>query len=397
MADGCMGIAGRRPDDAGSSPLVVGITGGSGSGKTTFARRLCERLESDAVLIAHDDYYLDQADVPYREDAGYDFDCPEALDTPLLVEHLRSLKAGRAVEIPAYDFLTHTRELTARTVEPAPVILLDGLLIMCDPELRGLLDLTVFMDAEPDVRALRRIERDCRERGIGLSEAVDMYLRTVKPAYERYVAPFKAEADIVVSDALDDRALELVVQKAMAAGCGVRRRAGRIVEVRSGGQSGADRGAMDAARDRGVPVSGWCPAGGWAEDLPEPPGVRALYPQMVETPSADVIQRTEWNIRDSTCCVVLNTRLQGTSRGTDAGYVFFEKYGIPRFDFEVDDPATYDEQLERACAWLQGLEDEAIVLGVGGPRASEYPGIYGIAYRVVGVLLDRLAAPSPSK
>lgn len=165
----------------------------------------------------------------------------------------------------------------------------------------------------------------------------------------------------------------------------------KIVELRSGGQSGADRGAMDAARDRGVPVSGWCPAGGWAEDLPEPPGVRALYPQMVETPSSEVIQRTEWNIRDSTCCVVLNTSVRGASRGTDAGYVFSERYGVPYFEFELDDPTTYDAQVERVCAWLRGLEDDAIVLGVGGPRASEYPGIYDIAYHVVDALLTELA------
>lgn len=165
----------------------------------------------------------------------------------------------------------------------------------------------------------------------------------------------------------------------------------RIVEIRSGGQSGADRGAMDAALHLGIPVSGWCPAGGWAEDYPKPPGVRALYPQMVETPSSDVLQRTEWNIRESTCCITLNTHQEGTSPGTDVGFVFYEKYGIPHFEIYVDVPATIDAQVEQAVTWLDSLNDDAIVLGFGGPRESEYPGVYDIAFQVVEELLQRKA------
>lgn len=165
----------------------------------------------------------------------------------------------------------------------------------------------------------------------------------------------------------------------------------RIVEVRSGGQSGADRGAMDAGLHCGVRVEGWCPAGGWAEDYPEPPGVLAIYPQMIETPSADVAQRTEWNIRDSSCCIALNTKARKTSPGTDLGYIFYEKYNIPNFEILVDDPDTLDEQIEQACAWLQSLDDDGLVLGIGGPRASEYPGIYDIAFTVVTKILAELA------
>jgi len=163
-----------------------------------------------------------------------------------------------------------------------------------------------------------------------------------------------------------------------------------IVELRSGGQSGADRGAMDTARRMGIPLSGWCPAGGWAEDFPEPPGVLALYPEMRETPSADVVQRTEWNIRDSTCCIVLNAGDVGVSPGTDVGFRFNEKYGVPVFRIELDSPDPIDEQVKRACDWLRGLNDDAIVLGVGGPRASEYPGIYDIASHVVERILLEL-------
>lgn len=170
----------------------------------------------------------------------------------------------------------------------------------------------------------------------------------------------------------------------------------RIIGVRSGGQSGADRGAMDAAQRLGVDVCGWCPAGGWAEDFPDPPGVRALYPQMKETPSADVEQRTEWNIRDSSCCIVLNTRARGDSPGTDIGYAYYETYGVPHFEIQIDDPSTIDDQIGRAAEWIHGLEDDAIVLGVGGPRASEYPGIYDMASRVVEVLLAEFAQDSPA-
>ena len=165
----------------------------------------------------------------------------------------------------------------------------------------------------------------------------------------------------------------------------------KIVEVRSGGQSGADRGAMDAAQNCGVIVSGWCPAGGWAEDYPTPPGVLALYPQMIETPSSDVAQRTEWNIRDSSCCIALNTRAKGISRGTDIGYALYEKYDVPYFEIIIDNPSSIDEQIAQACAWLQDLDDNALVVSVGGPRASEFPGVYDIAYHVVETILKAFA------
>lgn len=166
-----------------------------------------------------------------------------------------------------------------------------------------------------------------------------------------------------------------------------------IIALRSGGQSGADRGAMDAAKACGTPVVGWCPAGGWAEDYPDPPGVLALYPQMVETPLSEVAQRTEWNIRDSTCCIALNTSMKGTSQGTDVGYGFYAKYGIPHFEIVVDSKEEpIDAQVQRCCAWLRDLNDDAIELGIGGPRASEYEGIYEIAYHVVETILAYLGS-----
>jgi uridine kinase len=194
------------------NPSVVGITGGSGSGKTTFAKRLCAWFGADAVILSHDDYYKSRPDMTVEEAAVYDFDCPEAFDTYLLVKHLNDLKANRSVKTPSYDFVTHTRTDGVCLVEPVPVIIVEGLLIMCDPELLGMLDLVIYMDADIDIAAQRRIERDCRERGADLPRALNMYFRIAKPAYEKYVEPFKRKADIIISDALSDQSLELVAR-----------------------------------------------------------------------------------------------------------------------------------------------------------------------------------------
>lgn len=199
--------------DVGRTRVVVGITGGSGSGKTTFAERLLARLKPNAVLLSHDDYYKHLPHMTEQEAAAYDFDCPGALDTSLLVAHLRMLKDGKPVAVPSYNFAQHARTEAAYNVAPAPVVLVEGMLIMCDFELLELFDLTVFIDADPDVRAVRRIVRDCRERGATLERAVNMYLDTCKPAHEHYVEPCKAKADIVVKDALQNAALDALVAR----------------------------------------------------------------------------------------------------------------------------------------------------------------------------------------
>ena len=165
------------------TPIIIGITGGSGSGKSTFAKRLHARLAPDAVVLSHDDYYKHLPDMTDDEALTYDFDDPAAIETHLLVEHLRLLKAGCSIEAPSYDFATYSRIDAYRHVEPVAFILVEGLLIMADPALREMLDFVIFLDVDADVRILRRIERDCQERGADLSRAVQMYLDTAKSAY----------------------------------------------------------------------------------------------------------------------------------------------------------------------------------------------------------------------
>ncbi len=192
-------------------PLVVGVVGGSGSGKTTFAERLRSRLGADSVVISHDDYYKDMSHMTDEEAAVYDFDCPDAFETDLLVEHLRTLAGGKAVDVPSYDYATHARIDGFQRIEPVRVVIVEGILVMCDPALRSLFDITVFVDADDDTRLQRRIERDCRERGATLESAMQMYYEIAKPAHDKFVEPFKNDADMVIFDAMDQEALELVV------------------------------------------------------------------------------------------------------------------------------------------------------------------------------------------
>jgi len=179
--------------------LVIGIAGGTGSGKTTLTRRVVAQLDpASVVVIQHDSYYKDIALYGGITPEEVNFDHPDALETDLFVEHLRELKKGHSVDIPVYDFTTHHRQPLRRTVDPKEIVIVDGILIFADRRLRELMDVRLFVDADADERLIRRIERDMSERGRSIASVIDQYRRTVKPMHEQFVEPSKQWADIII-------------------------------------------------------------------------------------------------------------------------------------------------------------------------------------------------------
>jgi uridine kinase len=183
-----------------SSPFVIGVAGGSGSGKTTVVRRIVESLGGEHVsLLEHDRYYRDRNDLRLEERAALNYDHPDSLETDLLVSHVVDLRAGRAVEKPVYDFARHQREpATTETVHPRRAIIVEGILIFTDPALRRLMDVKVFVDADDDTRFIRRLQRDIAERGRTVTSVIEQYLGTVKPMHLDFVEPSKRYADVII-------------------------------------------------------------------------------------------------------------------------------------------------------------------------------------------------------
>lgn len=199
---------------------IVCVCGGSGSGKSTFTGKLLQELGGSAAFIAHDDYYKHTPGMSPEQRAAYNFDVPAALDTHLLVEHVAQLRAGRPAQVPIYDFCTQTRCEQARTVEPVPVVVVEGILVMADDELMEQVDLSIFIDVDEPTRLERRLRRDCGERGWSLENAQRNYEQIVRPAHMLYVEPARAKADIVLNDALDAAALKVLAAGIRsAAGC----------------------------------------------------------------------------------------------------------------------------------------------------------------------------------
>lgn len=180
--------------------FVIGIAGGTGSGKSTLTRNIAERFGDRITVLRHDDYYKAHSDLTYEERAALNYDHPDAFDTSLLVCHLAALKRGECVECPIYDYTVHNRSAKTRTVAPTPVILLEGLLILEDRALRELLDLKIYVDTDADVRILRRIVRDVKKRARTLESVVTQYLTTVKPMHEAFIEPSKKYADIIIPE-----------------------------------------------------------------------------------------------------------------------------------------------------------------------------------------------------
>ena len=198
--------------------LIIGIAGGSGSGKTTLAIRLKERFGEDEVrLISHDSYYKRHDELPFAERCKLNYDHPDAFDNDLLIEHLRELKAGRAIDCPVYDYADHNRSSEVQHIEPAPVLIVEGILPLAEPELCKLFDYKIYVDTDADVRILRRILRDVKERGRSLESVVNQYLTTVKPMHEMYVEPSKRSADIIIPEGGHNLvAMEMLIQRVNA-------------------------------------------------------------------------------------------------------------------------------------------------------------------------------------
>ncbi len=197
-----------------TEPFVVGVAGGTGAGKTTLVRRVAERLSAPVTRVSLDDYYRPREALDTGGDVNYDH--PSAFDWPLLTEHLDRLRAGETVDAPEYDFSLDDRVGTRR-VEPSAVVLVEGILALHDARVRDRFDLRVYVETDADVRVIRRVRRDVVERDRDVEGIVDQYLSTVKPMHEQYVAPTKREADVVIPEGANERAVRLLADRLRAA------------------------------------------------------------------------------------------------------------------------------------------------------------------------------------
>lgn len=196
-------------------PLVIAIAGGSGSGKTTVANVILEKVGSHRIAyLPHDAYYRDLSNLPPTQRAQVNFDHPESLETELLIDHINTLKSWRPVELPVYDFTHHSRTEETIRVNPQRVIIVEGILIFAEPRLRDLFDVKIFVDTDPDLRFIRRLERDIAERGRSMETVVKQYLTTVRPMHLEFVEPSKRYADIIIPEGgLNTVALDIVIAR----------------------------------------------------------------------------------------------------------------------------------------------------------------------------------------
>ncbi len=193
--------------------MLIGIAGGTGSGKSTFAEGLRELFPNDVTIISYDNYYKSQDHMTFEERVRTNYDCPDALDTSLLISQLERLVNGEAIDIPVYDFCVHTRKSETERIEPKAIVIVDGILTFHDEELRKMFDLKIFADADADERILRRLRRDVNERGRDIDGVIKQYVDTVKKMHEIYVEPTKKYADIVVNGGMNKIALDVVASK----------------------------------------------------------------------------------------------------------------------------------------------------------------------------------------
>jgi uridine kinase len=196
-------------------PLFLGIAGGTGSGKSTIAHKIEQGLRpGGSVIIDHDSYYRNNTHLSLAEKQALNYDHPDALDNALLIQHLDALRAGRGVDVPIYDFVTHGRKQETRRVEPAPVIIVEGILVFVDPEIQKRLDVKIFVDTDADIRVFRRIRRDMEARGRTFAQIREQYYTTVRPMHLQFVEPSKKHADLIIPEGGNNHvALDLIIGK----------------------------------------------------------------------------------------------------------------------------------------------------------------------------------------
>lgn len=182
------------------SPFVIGVAGGTGSGKTTLVTKLQHAICGDATVLSHDFYYCANTGIPFEERIKLNYDHPNAFDTDLMIQDIKKLKMGQAIDHPQYSFVTYTRMDSTVHVEPTPVIIVEGILIFENKELLDLMDIKIFVDADADIRLIRRLTRDVKDRGRTLDSVISQYLGTVKPMHEQFVEPSKKNADVIIPE-----------------------------------------------------------------------------------------------------------------------------------------------------------------------------------------------------
>jgi uridine kinase len=199
-------------------PITIGVAGGSGAGKSTVARGILERIGTDNIAyVPHDSYYRDLAELPRDQRLLINFDHPDSLDTELFIEHVRALQAYRPIEMPIYDFSTHTRTSEVRIVQPQRVILVEGILIFTEARLRDLFDVRIFVETDDDVRFIRRLQRDIAERGRTIDSVINQWMQTVRPMHLEFVEPSKRYAHVIIPEGgLNEVAMEMVIARIQA-------------------------------------------------------------------------------------------------------------------------------------------------------------------------------------
>ncbi len=196
-------------------PVIFGVAGGTGSGKTTVARAILQRIgQENIAYVPHDAYYRHQSHLSLEERRRTNYDHPDSLETPLMIEHIKVLGAGKAVDIPVYDFTVHLRTNRTLRVEPAPIILVEGILIFAEPELRRLFDIKLYVDTDADIRLIRRLQRDVQQRGRTFESVINQYLATVRPMHMEFVEPSKRFADVIIPEGgFNEVAIEMVAAR----------------------------------------------------------------------------------------------------------------------------------------------------------------------------------------